>query len=195
MKKPTHSPWGKIDQTEGIDDKGLIIRVHTPSHGGIGVHKSLEMPSSLASLAMEPAAEWRWFEEDCDWAAVPLAFPDRFNEAVLDQAKDCLRNWNPDAYEGFFGVKPTPEESHVAKDRYLKDLNKQNFMPKTGYGDWAWDVPKGFVYCQGARQSDEATKGFLVPADEYKNLQELVLNDYPAWEPDKSLPYTKPNKA
>jgi hypothetical protein len=52
------------------------------------------------------------------------------------------------------------------------------------------------VYACGWRKIDEATAGFLVPADIYDiNPARLVLDDFPLWEPDRTLPYSKPQTA
>ena len=91
------TPWGIADQSTTIAP-GIVFH-STPSHGGFHIS-----PDKLAS--MDPvlralpafcgrAAVWAkgWYEEDCDAALIPLAFPadfapDRVRDAI-DAARAC----------------------------------------------------------------------------------------------------------
>ncbi len=70
----TSSPWGKV-QTQKELAPG-IIAVTTASHGGIWV-----APDKLEKMPIKATgySYGGWFEEDCDWALVALAFPEAFD--------------------------------------------------------------------------------------------------------------------
>jgi len=120
----TNTPWGTSQLTEKIAP-GIMSYV-TASHGGY--HLS---PSRMASLpdafkTAKPFLSDGWFEEDCDWAIVFLAFPTEFfthlgPEAYVKhyhEAERTLRNWHPDTWEAHFGRKLKVGESYK-KDKEL----------------------------------------------------------------------------
>lgn len=192
----TYTPWGVADHVVALNPERTVLRVGTPSHGGIGVHASVNIAPHLLRYAINAEStspdEWRWFEEDCNWALVALALPDLFTPEQRESAEATVRNWCPDAWEAHFGRRPSAEESSRIRELELAERLKNHFRPRTAFGDWAWNVPKGHVYVLGHRAIDDQTQGFLVPDPEYQNLDTLVLDSYPHWSPDKSLPYSKP---
>lgn len=74
--RPRMSPWGQCDQAEQIAPG--IWSVSTPGHGGIQLsqERRLAMPEHLKSVYTY--AGGNWFEEDCDWCIVALAYPEAF---------------------------------------------------------------------------------------------------------------------
>lgn len=104
----TNTPWGVADYSE-IIARG-IVSYSTPSHGGIHVSPTLqnEMPEVLR-------VESGWYEEDCDWCLVAVAFSQYFIKEYA-QAIDTMRNWHPDRYEKYFGVQLKPEESYMRRE-------------------------------------------------------------------------------
>lgn len=195
MKKyPTHitqTPWGNADLVIPLNGDWSVVRVHTPGHGGIGVNTSvMTMPKHLTDAGVVMGG-MLWFEEDCNWCCPALAFPDLF-PADREAAESTLRNWLPEIYKKHFGRMPLASESVVMRERELNAKLHNCYRPRTGFGDWAWDVPRDFVYVVGYRASDASTQGFLVPEAEYKVFDELVLDDYPHWAPDRTMPYSKP---
>lgn len=189
MKSMT-TPWGFSEQVSSMSPDGLIISVQTLRHGGIGINKKLEMPEYLASVSIQDS-EWRWFEEDCGWACVALAFPQYFKAHHLDLAKTIVLNVYPHVYEKHYGVKPDIAESRALRRMDLESRLENSFRPRTAFGDWAWDVPKGSVYVVGFKAVDGSSKGFLVPKDQYANPDTLVLDGFPSFEPNTELPYSK----
>lgn len=191
-KKGMHTPWGSADSLSAICPDGSVIQVGTSGHGGIGVHVGTHtVPEHFKKLAI-CGDTWAWFEEDCAWAAAALMLPEVFPDQQ-DMAAKTLCNWYPDAYAAHFGRVPSAAESMEVRSRELKERLKNCFTVNAAWGDWAWDVPAGSVYVLGARRSDCAEAGFLVPKADYKSpVDEIVLDAYPRWEPNKSLPYTKP---
>lgn len=190
MRQHTNTPWGIADYVKDVAGDGTVLIVSTSSHGGIGVHTSRAMPAYFRSQALT-SGEWLWFEEDCDWAIAALSFPDLFPKDQ-DNAKQTLCNWHPDVYAEHFGQLPTAAQSLKVAERERDERLKDKFTVSSGHSDSSWNIPKGFVYASGWRRADGAKQGFLVPKDKYVNLHELVLDDFPRWEPDLTLPYMKP---
>lgn len=169
-----------------------MLRVGTSSHGGIGVMPAVAMPAHLAALADTDAYGTRWYEEDIAWAIAVTAFPDRFDPSWVNAARGTMRNEFPEAYVAHYGGALTAETSRVLERRLFEAATRDKFVVTGSFGDWAWDVPPGYVYACGWRRSDEATAGFLVPDAKYVSPGRLVLDDFPRWEPDRTLPYFKP---
>lgn len=82
MIKLTSSPWGAV-QEQTMMAPG-IYSVSTPSHGGIFVEPELWNTMKVKST---PYSQDGWFEEDCDWALVALAFPYAFSAEDVALAK------------------------------------------------------------------------------------------------------------
>ena len=102
----SRSPWGVIDDVTpvavGIDQVG------TPGHGG--VQHSTERNRAVDEAWRRPGG---WYEEDCEWAIVAMAFPDAFPPAYRRDAVSTARNYFPDEYEAVTGETIRPGESHA----------------------------------------------------------------------------------
>lgn len=192
-----YTPWGIADQVDSLHPERQILRVHTPSHGGIAVAVDLPMPLYLAEIGeSEPGYRYRWFEQDQAWAAAATAFPAFFHPRHVLGAKEILQHHYPEAFMAHFGSVLTAATSRALERREWESGTANKYTVTSGFGDWAWNVPRGQVYACGWRRNDEATAGFLVPADVYNvNPGRLVLDEFPRWEPDRSLPYSKPRAA
>lgn len=93
--------WGESDYkkeyAEGITFYG------TPSHGGfyLAPDKLGKInPVAFSGGEYESFRNNRragWFEEDCDWAFVALAFPELFPSEEIEAAKNTLANFYPEA--------------------------------------------------------------------------------------------------
>lgn len=203
-KAGMHTPWGAADSLEAkCPDKSVIV-VGTSSHGGVGVHTSTHViPEQFKPLCI-CEGDWAWFEEDEASAAAHLLFPDLFPTSQ-EEAEATLRNWHPTVYAAHYGRMPTAAESHRVRQNETRERLKNHYTVKTTWGDWAWNVPQGHLYVLGRRESDGDEAGFLMPPaegiksdfqapkeDHKKPINEIVLDAYPRWEPDRSLPYMKP---
>lgn len=153
-----HTPWGPAQWTR-IYAPG--IRLHsTAGHGGFElapdrnqlVHESLRISSG-------------WYEEDSDWVAVVVSFPELFTSLERQDAERTLRNWNPDAWERIHGRKLEPGESRERDHRVWLAEHADDFIVIAASSS----KRTGYVDCT-------ATKGglrtgrphlFLVPKDEY----------------------------
>ncbi len=89
----TDTPWGHAQQYENLGQG--IFSVSTAGHGGIFVPD--EMLGSIPEEHQRWAAQWsgsrNWYEEDCCWAAVAVAFPDRFPPDNLEHARKTLESY------------------------------------------------------------------------------------------------------
>ena len=81
------TPWGVSDHQETVMP-GLVFH-STPSHGGYGLEPRLN------ALVLQRFPGFRtfcgqagWYEEDCDWAAVALTFPQCFPAETVKHAED-----------------------------------------------------------------------------------------------------------
>lgn len=85
------TPWGLSD-SQTIVAPGIVF-YSTPSHGGYG----LSPERNAEVLAKFPGfvpfcGHAGWYEEDCDWAAVALTFPDLFPTEAARHA-DQMRGY------------------------------------------------------------------------------------------------------
>jgi len=97
----TFTPWGRPNTRRTVADG--ITFYSTPSHGGYGLSDARldEMPACLKEQLW---AGEGWFEEDCDWARVALAFPEYFPADAIDIARKTLAFHHPDILERFDAI-------------------------------------------------------------------------------------------
>ena len=83
------TPWGQAQSVEKQADG--IWFASTASHGGFYVATALlrTMPAHLARCSI---GRNNWFEEDCAWCAVALAFPAAFPSEQA-QARQTYMTW------------------------------------------------------------------------------------------------------
>jgi hypothetical protein len=110
--RPLHSPWGRVDGGTILADG--IVSVYTASHGGLYVttERLAEMPPRFQGLNHYGGGNW--FEEDCEWAIVCLAFPEVFRPEECEAARATARHYYPallaelDAIANVFEGMETP---------------------------------------------------------------------------------------
>jgi len=80
------TPWGKADYKK-VYAPGITC-YHTPGHGGFFVSKAVRavMPRHLVN-------EDGWYEEDCEWSKVAIAFPHLFSPTHVEIAKRTYDQW------------------------------------------------------------------------------------------------------
>lgn len=89
--------WGFSDYEKKYADG--ITFYSTPSHGGF--HLSKERLSKINPAAFEIEIWGRdmaagWFEEDCNWAFVALAYPEYFSAENVIGAKNTIHAFFPE---------------------------------------------------------------------------------------------------
>jgi hypothetical protein len=86
---PQYSPWGRIDSTK--EQAPGIWFVSTPSHGGFYLAEDRQREFETKLPTFKPFAGKPWYEEDCDWCAIAIVFPQHFAAstvmAAMHQAK------------------------------------------------------------------------------------------------------------
>lgn len=168
---PTSTPWGASQDARSVT-RGIMF-YSTASHGGYHVSPTL-------NNKMHPALRNRngWYEEDCEWAFVALAFPKHFDLDIVVQAHSIAKNYFPDRYEKWYrevNFKPfysiPLEESRVKRERAFLETNHNNYIVVSAQTD---SMNSNFVVCWavkgsrtfgGSPRKEEAK--FLVPSEEY----------------------------
>lgn len=91
------TPWGHADHVQWIADG--IAHVFTSSHGGFYVSSERLDALPVPFRKFVPFAKLpNWFEEDCDWAVVTLAFPDLFPQDTLRAAVQTVLGMRPEYF-------------------------------------------------------------------------------------------------
>jgi len=100
---PMQTPWGPAQSSEEIAPG--IIRYDTASHGGYYVSPArvASMPKPLRDF--KPWAGANWYEEDCDWSIVALAFPQFFPHDAIAAALATLKNYKPELFQEVAAVR------------------------------------------------------------------------------------------
>ncbi len=108
----TSTPWGTAQYSKQYA-RG-IMWYSTAGHGGFHLSPSInrQVPEALR-------IEDGWYEEDCDWALVAVAFPDIFVKEYAE-ALSAMKNWHPDRYEKHFGIELRPDESYMKRRELAK---------------------------------------------------------------------------
>ena len=112
--KSVQTPWGPAQDSYEYGP-GLLF-FSTSSHGGFRVSAALmrRMPDHLRKI--EPfCKKIGWYEEDCDWALVALAFPQFFTDYEFVQAVQTAAHYMPQALT----------EADKAKARAWLDANRE----------------------------------------------------------------------
>lgn len=82
-----NTPWGRADHYENLGQG--VFAVSTVGHGGIYVPDEMlhNIPESRRADAKRWSGSENWYEEDCCWAYVAEALPDRFTPEQVDVAR------------------------------------------------------------------------------------------------------------
>ena len=80
-----HTIWGEADTILPIA-QGIHL-VTTPSHGGYVLSKDrIEVLKFMFPCAKPYKGDDRYWEEDCDWVYVAMAFPQHFDDDFVQLA-------------------------------------------------------------------------------------------------------------
>jgi hypothetical protein len=104
MTISVETPWGPSYSREIAPG---IVRHDTASHGGyyVSPERVASMPKPLREF--RPFAGPNWYEEDCDWAIVALAFPEFFAGDVIPLALATLQRYQPELYKQLTAIRAT----------------------------------------------------------------------------------------
>lgn len=77
------TPWGVPQNIKAIGPG--IWQIETGSHGGFYVNHGMnaQVPEAWRNASFNGQGVAGWYEEDCDWAMVALAFPQHFTAEQL----------------------------------------------------------------------------------------------------------------
>lgn len=101
MSPTIETPWGPSQTTDEIAP-GITLHT-TASHGGyhLSDQRVASMPKPLRDFIPFGGMQTgpgRWFEEDCDWAVVALAFPQIFPADAIPAALKTLEHYKPELF-------------------------------------------------------------------------------------------------
>jgi hypothetical protein len=177
----TSTPWGTSDYSKSYT-RGIVF-YGTPGHGGFRVSRTMNerIPDCLRQATARGDG---WYEEDCEWAKIAIAFPQFFTKpGELDQAKLTLARYFPDAYEAFYGVELKPGESYEKDRRRFEKENFDRFVIRSCSGSWAKGVPEGMIGSYARRQSDGMEVSVLVSEDYHRSGKDRIAHPpMPLWE-------------
>lgn len=117
MTRPIiETPWGIAQHVTEIAPG--IVSYSTASHGGIHLsdERVAEMPEALRDFIPFGGPQrgpGRWFEEDCGWSVVALAFPQFFTEDDVKAAHATLKGYRPEVYKAFLTPATNPQVVEV----------------------------------------------------------------------------------
>ncbi len=154
----TGTPWG---QAQYVYKYGTGINCYgCAGHGGFKVSEGLlqKMPESLRKIGSQG-----WFEEDCEWAAVAIAFPENFSQNEIDSAISSMKNYYPKQWEEVSG-EIIPEGESYAKDKILFSERNQNNYVSVSCSSVRED---GTVEVKMNRKSDNDTIYVTMQKEEY----------------------------
>ena len=167
-----HTPWG---ESQGSHETAPGITCHhTASHGG--VHLSPERFAAFRSRFpwFKTYAGGQWFEEDQDWAAVALAFPECFSdEAIRDAVRTAKASARP-----FKGQRHPRWEQLVdwLKTEGAALLRRAERWEAEHADEWersgmsgGFGIPDGFWTVNLCRIRDRERRCCLIPQDEAFN--------------------------
>jgi hypothetical protein len=163
---PTNSPWGHVDYSKEYAP-GIWL-VGTPSHGGfkLSPQRNKKMPACFRLKGKRG-----FYEEDCAWSLVALAFPEAFQPKDHEAAISTAKTYYPDEYELFTGTVIPLAESYKKRQRAFYAEVKDKLVTISAWGNWAKFVPDGMVgICAtvgGSRHYGAKARWFLVPDPEY----------------------------
>jgi len=167
----TYTKWG-ASQTSKKHASG-IMEYSTASHGGfhLSATRQSQMPEYLRN-------DDGWYEEDCDWCKVVIAFPEYFTVEKFMEAQSTLKNWHYKAYEKHTGLTLLPEESYMKNQDTFFEIHKNDMLVTSAS---MTDNPEIIVVCAtlgGDRNNRKSEKRYLVPASEYKKRDIcFIIND------------------
>ena len=101
-RQTVKTPWGLADTVVTLGEVAepdsltyQVLSVATPSHGGIYVPRELlhHIPENRRAYAKRWSQSECWYEEDCAWAAVCLAFPQLFPLDAHAQAEAIVARY------------------------------------------------------------------------------------------------------
>ena len=94
------TPWGESQSITEVAEGVQFVK--TSSHGGykLSTERLQQMPDCLKATTAFYKGDG-WFEEDCEWARVALAFPSLFPPKAIPAAEATMRSVYPQILQEF----------------------------------------------------------------------------------------------
>ena len=167
------TPWGAAQTTKKYAHG--IISYSTASHGGFHLSKTrqAEMPEVLRN----PGG---WYEEDCEWCKVVVAFSKYFEPKELLQAYETLKNWSYEVYETFTGLTLKPGESYSKDQMFFEEKHKNDWIVISAMTNKTDDNLVDVTATKGGKRNwDIEPRNFIVTAAEYEKSRQFgfVITD------------------
>lgn len=156
-----HTPWGVSQGATRYADG--VVSHSTAGHGGF--HLS---PDRNAKVHWQLRAADGFYEEDCCWVAVALAFTDLFTDFEKACAEPTFRDNFPDVWEGINGRQLQPGESRE-KDRasFFRDHAQHWIVVSAISSAQRPDFVEAVAVLGGQRDRETGSRRYLIPRDEY----------------------------
>jgi len=118
MTHPVQTPWGPSQTATEIAPG--IIAYTTASHGGywLSPERIASMPKCLRDFVPfggPQSGPGRWYEEDCDWAVVALAFPQFFPADAIPATLKTLERYKPELYKQVVAMRSEGRGMSIAE--------------------------------------------------------------------------------
>ena len=170
----THTPWSRADYAYTYG-RG-VVSYSTPGHGGFRLSptRNTQVHEALRNAD-------GWYEEDVEWAAAAVTFPELFPRKHVQSAVRSLRSWNPDGWTAFSGEEVAVEESHVLRKRQFERDNADRWVVLSARGR---SDGSGLVDVTatlgGSRQPGVEHRDFVVTKSDYDQRGEFGYVVQPA---------------
>lgn len=93
------TPWGLSDDAGNPVAEGITF-YSTPSHGGYRVSEARRSEMHPALRAIGDESDFHgpgWFEEDCEWVALALTWPNLYPVEAREVAQEIAARYYPAA--------------------------------------------------------------------------------------------------
>ena len=157
-----HTPWG-ISQG-GTRYADGVVSHSTAGHGGFQLSSDRNV---IVHVLLR--ADDGFYEEDCCWAAVAVAFPDLFTDFEKACAERTLRDTFPEAWETINGRRLAPGESRE-RDRacFFRDHAADWIVVSAIRSEHEPGFVEAVARLGGQRDRGTPSRRYLVPCDEYR---------------------------
>jgi hypothetical protein len=154
------TPWGS-SQLATIYGPGVVSH-STAGHGGFHL-------SADCNRLIDPALrkDSTWYEEDCEWAAVALTFPDLFTAYERKCADETIRHSWPETWERIHGRILADGESHSKDRRAFEEAHADDWIVNSAIYSGQHAGMTEVVATKGGLRGAGAERRFLVPSEDY----------------------------
>lgn len=148
-----NTPWGP-SQTQRTIAEG-IVSVSTAGHGGIRLSEERARQMYRLLPNFHPYAGGNWLEEDCDWAAAPLCWPEHFDDQDIFNALRTFTRWHEEV--AFEAYDQTPQGIEVNRRAKAFEASIAGKWERGGLGSTGPEYPRHtwsvYLYRNGEKKS------------------------------------------